>query len=144
MEKIVVGIDGSDASKDALRWAVEEARLRSARVVALHAYDVPLPAPDVGPAPRFDVVDVVSEIHERALKLVSAVVEGVVGDDSTVTVEPIAVEGLPAQLLIDAARDAELLVVGWPGSQRHLARDQSNRSVVCPRRDHQGTGLDRV
>jgi nucleotide-binding universal stress UspA family protein len=37
MAKIVVGVDGSDASKDALRWAVEEAKLRRAEVAAVHA-----------------------------------------------------------------------------------------------------------
>jgi nucleotide-binding universal stress UspA family protein len=31
-ELIVVGVDGSENSRQALRWAVEEARLRQARV----------------------------------------------------------------------------------------------------------------
>ena len=35
---IVVGVDGSAASRAALRWAVEEARLRKARVVVVHAW----------------------------------------------------------------------------------------------------------
>ena len=37
MKTIVVGIDDSDASLEAFRWAVEEAELRHAEVVALHA-----------------------------------------------------------------------------------------------------------
>ena len=35
MRKIVVGIDGSDMSKNALRWAVEEARAHGAGLVGL-------------------------------------------------------------------------------------------------------------
>ena len=45
----MVGIDGSDASKGALRWAVEDARARGAEVVALHAYEVVLPVTDAVP-----------------------------------------------------------------------------------------------
>src|SRR6266446_5887267 len=79
MQKIVVGIDGSEASKNALRWAVEDARVRGAEVVALHAYEEPMPGADAALAP------------------------------------PIAVEDEPARALLDAARDADLLVVGSHG-----------------------------
>lgn len=117
----MVGIDGSDSSTDALRWAVEEARLRGAELVALHAYEVPFVPPDVSPGPRVDVVELASEVHERALGLVTAVVERVVGNDSFVRVEPLAVEGLsPESVLIEASRDADLLVVGSRG-QSELA-----------------------
>jgi nucleotide-binding universal stress UspA family protein len=39
VSRIVVGIDGSDASASALRWAVAEARLRHASVEAVHVLD---------------------------------------------------------------------------------------------------------
>jgi nucleotide-binding universal stress UspA family protein len=121
VKRIVVGIDGSEPSKDALRWAVEEGRVRGAAVVALHAYDVPLVTPDLSPAPTLDLVEVVSEVHEGALALVAAVVEEVVGADSSVRVEPLAVEGMsPESVLIEASRDADLLVVGSRG-QSELA-----------------------
>ena len=42
MGTIVVGVDGSPESKNALRWAVEEARLRGASVRAIHVYDDPV------------------------------------------------------------------------------------------------------
>jgi nucleotide-binding universal stress UspA family protein len=35
---IVVGVDGSENSRQALRWALEEARLRQARVRVVHAW----------------------------------------------------------------------------------------------------------
>jgi nucleotide-binding universal stress UspA family protein len=115
MAKIVVGIDGSDASKDALRWAVEEARLRRAAVVAVHAWQVPPPVPSLGPAPGVDVVDVVPPLEEGAEELVQSVVAEVVGDAPDVEVEAVVREGPAPAVLIDAASGADLLVVGSRG-----------------------------
>jgi len=114
MEKIVVGIDGSDASKDALRWAVEDARARGAEVVALHAYEVPVPAADASPAPPVDLPALVAEAHTGAQQFVTKVVDEVVGNAVSVDVAPIAVEDAPAKALLDASRDADLLVGRLP------------------------------
>lgn len=113
--KIVVGIDGSEAAKNALRWALEEARLRSAKIVAVHAWEAPPAMPEPGPAPGFDLVGILPEVEEAGERLVKAVVEEVVGDDSDVTVEPVAIQGPAASVLVEAARDADLLVVGSRG-----------------------------
>ena len=115
MEKIVVGIDGSEPSKDALRWAVEDARVRGAEVIALHAYEEPMPVLDAAPATPLDLPGLVTEFYEGALKFVTDVVNEVVGNAVTVDVVPIAVEEEPAKALLDAARDADLLVVGSHG-----------------------------
>ncbi len=115
MEKIVVGMDGSEASKDALRWAVEDARVRGAEVIALHAYEEPMPVLDAAPATPLDLPGLVTEFYEGALKFVTDVVNDVVGNAVTVDVAPIAVEEEPAKALLDAARDADLLVVGSHG-----------------------------
>jgi nucleotide-binding universal stress UspA family protein len=115
MEKIVVGIDGSDASKDALRWAVEDARARGAEVVALHAYEVPVPTLDAAPATPVDLPGLVAEAHDDAQQFVTKVVAEVIGPVVSVDVAPIAVEDEPARALVDASRDADLLVVGSHG-----------------------------
>jgi nucleotide-binding universal stress UspA family protein len=115
MEKIVVGIDGSDASEDALRWAVEDARARGAEVVALHAYEVPVPAPDAAPAPPVDLPALVAEAHDNAQQLAAEIVDEVAGNAVSVDIAPIAVEDAPAKALLDASRDADLLVVGSHG-----------------------------
>jgi nucleotide-binding universal stress UspA family protein len=116
MQKIVVGIDGSDASKAALRWAVDDARGRGAEVVALHAYDVELPTADLAPTAPIDIPAFVGDIHEEAERFVAQVVDDVVGKTATVDVAPIAVEEPDfAKALIDASRDADLLVVGSHG-----------------------------
>ena len=115
MEKIVVGIDGSDASRDALRWAVEDARARGAEVVALHAYEVPVLTTDAVPTAPVDLPGLIAEAHEDAQQFVTRVVDEVVGNSVSVDVAPIAVEDPPAKALLDAARDADLLVVGSHG-----------------------------
>jgi len=115
VQKIVVGIDGSDASKEALLWAVEDARARGAEVVALHAYEVPEPAADPTPVAPLNFPELLTEAHEQAQQLVSDLVDEVAGKAVTVDVAPIAVEDTPARALLDAARDADLLVVGSHG-----------------------------
>ena len=113
MAKIVVGVDGSEPSKDALRWALDEARLRNAELVAVHAWQPVAAIPEPGPAPGFDMVNVLPEVEEAAERLVNAVVDEVAGDDRTV--QRIAREGRTVEVLADAARDADLLVVGSRG-----------------------------
>lgn len=115
MAKIVVGIDGSQQSRDALVWALEEARLRKAEVLAVHAWEPPVTTPVPGPAPGFDLVAILPQIQEAGERLVKAVVTDVVGEDSDVAVEPVALEGPPAEVLVDSAGDAEMLVVGSRG-----------------------------
>jgi nucleotide-binding universal stress UspA family protein len=115
MRKIVVGIDGSDMSKSALRWAVDEARAHGAEVVALCAFEAPAVVPDLSPAHPVDLMGVVTEFHDGALQIANEAVNEVVGDDSSVKVLPAAVEDPPAKALIDAAAEADLLVVGSRG-----------------------------
>jgi nucleotide-binding universal stress UspA family protein len=115
VEKIVVGVDGSNASKDALWWAVEDARARGAEVVALHAYEVPVSAADAAPAAPVDLPALVAEAHANAQQLAAEMVGEVAGNAVSVDVAPIAVEDSPAKALLDASRDADLLVVGSHG-----------------------------
>jgi nucleotide-binding universal stress UspA family protein len=114
-EKIVVGVDGSEASENALRWAVEEGRLHRARVLVVHAWEVPVLQVDLVPAPHPDYVALLKEVQDAAEKLVDAMVRKVAGDDPGVAVEGAAIEGPAASVLIDAAADADLLVVASRG-----------------------------
>ena len=120
MTKIVVGVDGSDASKDALRWAVDEARLRGAQVVAVNAWQLPAAAPDIGPMMAtatgpYEFAELVPQLEESARLLVEGAVQEIAGSAAGVEIQSVAVEGPPARVLIDAARDADLLVVGSRG-----------------------------
>jgi nucleotide-binding universal stress UspA family protein len=112
VQRIVVGIDGSDASRKALRWAIDNAG--DAEVVALHAYDVLVSAQDATPSQPADFAGLALELHEGAIRFATAIVDEVAGEDSTVTVK--AVEGPPAEVLIEEATGADLLAVGSHGA----------------------------
>lgn len=112
MAEIVVGIDGSDESAEALRWALDEARLRKATVRAVHAWrDAYTLPPGYGPPEDFDF----AALSYEATQFLSTFVAGVVGDSSDVTIEEITTEGPAASVLVEAAAGADLLVVGSRG-----------------------------
>ena len=111
-EVIVVGIDGSEASKAALRWAVEEARLRHARVQAVHAWWIyPMLRPGTPPAP-----DQIPDGGDDPTERVRTFITETLGQETEVEITPIAVQGEQASAaLVDAAKEADLLVVGSRG-----------------------------
>lgn len=112
MAVIVVGVDGSDSSQEALRFAAREARLRGSTLRAVIAANITTTAyggfsgfgPDVEPT-NFE------EKTRAALdKAVDAL--GVLAD---VDIERVVDFGSPVQVLIEESRGAELLVVGSRG-----------------------------
>ncbi len=112
MEVIVVGVDGSDESREALRWALEEARLRGATVRAVSAWRDPyVVAPGFGRPEDFEF----DALRERAVEALAEVVADVVGTKSDVHVERVVAEGPAGSVLVQAAEDADLLVVGSRG-----------------------------
>lgn len=118
MGTIVVGVDGSEGSLGALRWATEEARLRRAKLVAVHAWSAPYaPAmPGIGepaalPVDRTVVQEAAEEALEASLREVGAPGEGI-------QLERAVVEDTAANALLDRAEEADLLVVGSRGHGR--------------------------
>ena len=115
MATIVVGVDGSQNSHAALRWAIEEAKLRSVPVEAIAAWTPPalaFPLPDAA-TPMF-VDDEIVEATKKMLE--DAVAEAQrEGDAAGVSVTAHVVRGTPGQVLLDAAKGAGLLVVGARG-----------------------------
>jgi nucleotide-binding universal stress UspA family protein len=115
--RIVVGIDGSEHSAEALRWAVEEARLRGATVEAVHAWSyVPVATPADGglvPMAWTDSTEVFDATRRAAEQLAAEQVRRVVGEDHDVVV--IVSQGDATDALLDACDGADLLVVGNRG-----------------------------
>jgi len=108
--RIVVGVDGSDHSVLALRWAVNQAALTGADVEVIASWQWPASAGGFLPYENFDM----SAITRKAVDAAVASVVGD-GDQSAVTVRTTVVEGYPAKALLEAAQGAELLVVGSRG-----------------------------
>jgi len=113
-EKIVVGVDGSDGSVDALRWALREAQLRGASVEVVHSWHYPYAAyTDItgmaaGVVSREDLESLGQVVLQRSL-------DGAGVEASGVPVTPTLVQGSAAATLLDAAAGADLLVVGSRG-----------------------------
>jgi nucleotide-binding universal stress UspA family protein len=115
---IVVGVDGSAGSRAALAWALGEAELRGATVRAVHAWTVPtVPVATAGftPAAVRSTGDA-TEYERMSREVLDATVDAVVSaSDADAAVHRVLVQAPPAQALISAAVDAELLVVGSRG-----------------------------
>ncbi len=111
---IVVGVDGSPSSRTALRWAVRQAELTSATVDALIAWQYPVTFGLYGWAPG-SMDDGGTNFAELAEKTIVDVINKVVDPVSDVRIRSRVVQGNPAQVLIDAAEGADLLVVGSRG-----------------------------
>ena len=113
MAEVVVGVDGSKGSLDALHVAVDEARLRGAtlRVVMAWMLD-PASAAGIGGF-SCGVDPVVMEQSARAE--LDHTLAAVAGQASGVHIESVLSMGPPARVLIAEAEDAGLLVVGSRG-----------------------------
>ena len=105
---IVVGVDGSEASVEALRQAQSLAGPLSATLVAMASWDFP-PVYDGYVAMGIDDFDV------RAGEILQETVEKAFGAPTPANVETRLVQGHPRHTLIEASRDADLLVVGRRG-----------------------------
>jgi nucleotide-binding universal stress UspA family protein len=106
--RVVVGIDGSPSSREALEWAAREARLRGDSLEAVIAWHIPPQMAYPGaPTGLYNFEESAKEVLEREL-------DAVLGADATSVIRRVE-PGPPARVLIDASRDAELLVVGSRG-----------------------------
>jgi nucleotide-binding universal stress UspA family protein len=116
---IVVGVDGSEQSHEALRWAVAEARFRAASVVAVHvwAFVPPTPIGDPGmmPMPAGDYPGQLEAERAAAQAELDAALGAAFPDGVPGEVETRLAEGDAAEALVDEAEAADLLVVGSRG-----------------------------
>lgn len=100
---IVVGVDGSALSEEALGWAIDEAARTGADVEAVIAYYwFPLPIKDV-------------DCKGLALRVLGDAIHGVSRPARPVQVVQRVVEGDAGKALLDAAATADLLVIGSRG-----------------------------
>ncbi|WP_433790818.1 universal stress protein [Actinoplanes sp. CA-252034] len=112
--RIIVGVDGSQGSKNALKWAMNQARLTGATVEAITTWQDPAKH---GTAYGWTSVAFEGDTYATMMvKVLDETVAEVAAQMShPVTVRAQVVEGHPAQALVHAAEGAELLVVGSRG-----------------------------
>jgi hypothetical protein len=132
----VVGVSSVTGSRAALQWAVQEARLRRARVRAIMAWrGSGLPGGAPGRVPALSIVD--SEPQQRlAEQTLEEFVVDALGEDHDVDME--AVQGRAREVLLRETQDAALLVLDSPSvaklydpASRRLAPQVIFRSA-CP------------
>lgn len=109
---IVVGVDSSEASKEALQLALHEASMRGTRVRAVHAWTPTVPIAMTGPG---FIAPIDREPMQReADELLHEIVHAVAGEKAP-SVECVLVEGPAGHAILEHAEDAELIVIGQRG-----------------------------
>jgi nucleotide-binding universal stress UspA family protein len=110
--RIVAAVDGSAPSVAALRWAVRQAELTRGSVDAVIAWEYPYIVGGTGWAPTGAIDD--TDYSEVAAKSLAEAI-GEVNPPPGVPVNQIVREGYAAQVILETARGADLLVVGNRG-----------------------------
>jgi nucleotide-binding universal stress UspA family protein len=109
---IVVGVDGSPSSVEALEWAIGQAALTHASVEAVTAWHYPstygAPLPDDG-----DYGQLAAETLSKAIT--AARNTRMSAGEAAVDIAAVVAQGHPAQILLDRSAGASLLVVGSRG-----------------------------
>jgi nucleotide-binding universal stress UspA family protein len=108
--RIVVGVDGSDESKDALRWAFHQAEVTGASLEAVTTWHIPNAAYGA-PVPMATGYD----FAPGSRMMLDKTVREVLGEHPTVKVSTVVEEGHAALMLLEAAIGADLLVLGSRG-----------------------------
>ena len=134
---IVVGVDGSGESRHALRWAVDEAALRKAKLLVVHVWWA---LPELEGGAGGSDPDSQATARGEARRFIDEFVAQTLGPDAAkVEIDAPPAQGVTAaEALLDAAGHADLLVVGsrgLGGFKRLLLGSVSQQCVqhaTCP------------
>ena len=107
--RIVVGVDGSPASVDALRWAARQAELTGSALEAITTWEYPA---QYGSEVLLYAQDV-NWADLAQTTLATAITEA--GSSALTSCIQTVTEGQPAHVLVSASAEADLLVVGSRG-----------------------------
>ena len=130
--RIVVGVDGSEGSRRALRWAIGQAVARGADLQAVIVWQRTF---DYG-RDRYWPADM--DIAEGARSRLAATIaeEEQAAAAPGVVTEQLALEGEPGQALCTFAADADLLVVGSRGLGGFAGLVLGSVSTKCAHHSH--------
>lgn len=123
--RVVVGVDGSPSSIHALRWAETQARLNGSPLQVVAAWQPSEFALELASSGRET-----QELRFRQL-LLAQLVTHVLGETPGVRVEIDVIRGSPVPVLLEAADDAALLVLGERGNGGFAGLELGSVGVNC-------------
>ncbi|MGJ7906558.1 universal stress protein [Actinopolyspora sp. H202] len=145
--RITVGVDGSPASKAALRWAVRQAELTGGEITTVIAWEYP-------PIYGWEV-PTGADLDRDAARTLNAVIMEILGEETSVLPHREVVQGHPARALLDVANEtaAALIVVGNRGHggftgallgsvSQHCVAHARTPVVVVRAEQHEGSRQD--
>jgi len=115
MSGILVGVDGSESSRRALEWAAKEAASRHTSLTVLVVHQA---VHGWAGSLRYGGDQAETEKAAEAAKAETDEVLAGLGDARPASVAVRAVHGYPAEELINAGADSDILVVGSHGTGR--------------------------
>lgn len=128
--RIVVGIDGSPSSLDALSWAARQADLTASTLEIVMTWEWPSSYGWAAPVPSdFDP-------EEDVRKALDSAVEGVRAEHPGIAIDPRVVSGHPAPILVEASKGADLLVIGSRGHGEFVGMLIGSVSEYCATNAH--------
>ncbi len=128
--RVVVGVDGSPSSLDALSWAARQAHYTGSTLEIVTTWEWPASLGWAVPVPS----DYDPEADVQ--KGLNAAVESVRDAHPTVTIDTRVVEGHPAPTLVEASKGADLLVVGCRGHGEFVGMFIGSVSEFCAAHAH--------
>jgi nucleotide-binding universal stress UspA family protein len=128
--RITVGVDGSPSSLAALGWAVRQAELTGAVVEVVATWEWPSTYGWGAPLPDDYRPD------EEAAKALAQIVEPVRAEHPDLEVGTRVLEGHPAQILVEASKESDLLVVGSRGHGEFAGMLLGSVSTHCVTNAH--------
>src|SRR4051794_39891539 len=125
--RVVVGVDGSEQSKRALRWGAWMAQQTgSVGIDAVMVWQAPV-------ALQFNMTTAIGDWSPQldCEKGLEAVIDEVFGPDRPPELQAVVTEGNPARRLLDLSRTATMLIVGSRGRGGFASLTLGSVSVRC-------------
>jgi nucleotide-binding universal stress UspA family protein len=127
--RIVVGVDGSDSARAALHWAMRHAKLVGGCVEAVIAWRPPATY-------DWEPTGIAGDFEGSARQTLSEELAALADLQPDVTVVPVVAEGHPVEVLLHAAKGADLLVLGCRGRGGITSAVLGSVSLHCVLRAH--------
>jgi nucleotide-binding universal stress UspA family protein len=132
--RVVVGVDGSAESVDALRWAVAYAAVTRATINAVLSWHLPAAAGVV--PPRAAPQTISDEVRANIREALDEAVVAAFGADAPPGVQARVTYGHPAVVLVEESQNADLLVVGNRGHGAFTGMLTGSVSMHCVNNAH--------